>query len=156
MDKPLNVLHPLADYEGCSRHYAPAWDICCPCVLPHKSESKMPEKFWLFAQKGRNLENLPSTDYVLFQHTKRVSYKDGHCLGWSRSESDAWKSPCSTSPWASVVYQELVQKSNEVLKDIENVSRRECLVPRVASFVKNARLRVLRSMLLQEGPSLLT
>ena len=72
------------------------------------------------------------------------------------SQMHAWKSPCSTSPWASVIYQELVQKSNEVLKDIENVPRRECLVPRVASFVKNARLRVLRSMLLQEGPSLLT
>ena len=46
----------------------------------------IPEKFWLFAEKGRNLKNLPCIDRALFQHTKRVAYKDGHCwgqcLGW--------------------------------------------------------------------------
>ena len=35
----------------------------------------MPEKFWLFAQKGIKLENLPSIEHVLFHHNKRVAYK---------------------------------------------------------------------------------
>ena len=30
--------------------------------------------------KGRNFENPPSIDHVLFHHAKRVAYKDGHCL----------------------------------------------------------------------------
>ena len=47
----------------------------------HTNRSIMPEMFWLFAHKGRNLENLPSVDHVLFHHTKRVAYKDGQYLG---------------------------------------------------------------------------
>ena len=68
----------------------------------HTNRSMMPEIFWLLAHKGRNLENLPSIDHVLFHHTKRVAYKDGQYLGqclewrWSRSESDAWKPLWST------------------------------------------------------------
>ena len=48
MEKPLNFLHPLANYEGCSRNYARAWEICCPNVVLNV--------FCLFAQKGRTLE----------------------------------------------------------------------------------------------------
>ena len=44
------------------------------------NQSMMPEMFWLFAHKGRSLENLRAVDHVLFQHTNRVAYKDGHCL----------------------------------------------------------------------------
>ena len=29
MKKPLNFLHPLANYEGCSRNHARTWQICC-------------------------------------------------------------------------------------------------------------------------------
>ena len=46
----------------------------------HTNRSMMPEMFWLFAHKGRNFENLPAVDHVLFQHTNRVAYEDGHCL----------------------------------------------------------------------------
>ena len=40
MEKPLNLLHPLANYKRCSRNYARAWEICCPSVWPHKPHSK--------------------------------------------------------------------------------------------------------------------
>ena len=62
-------------------YYVRALDICCPNVWPQTGveESMMPEKFWLFPQKGINLDNLPSIDHALFHHTKRVAYKDGHC-----------------------------------------------------------------------------
>ena len=36
----LNFLHPLANYEGYSRNYARAWEICCPNMWPQKPKSK--------------------------------------------------------------------------------------------------------------------
>ena len=117
-EKPLNLLHPLANYRGYSRSTVSVLERFVILNLTTQTrvrvkESMMPEKLWLFAQKGRNLKNLSSINHVLFQHTKRVAYKDGHCWGkclewgWSRSESDTWKPLWSTLQWASKVYQEL-------------------------------------------------
>ena len=33
----------------------------------------------LFAQKGRTIENIPTTSYALLQHTAREAYQAGHC-----------------------------------------------------------------------------
>ena len=40
MEKPLNLLHPLANNKRFSINYARAWEICCPSVWPHKPHSK--------------------------------------------------------------------------------------------------------------------
>ena len=58
-EKPLSFLHPLANYEGCSRNYAPAWEICCSNFSPHRPETKSQwcqKRFLYFAQKERTLE----------------------------------------------------------------------------------------------------
>ena len=56
MEKPLNFLQPLANYEGCSRNYARGWAICYRNVWPHKPGSMMPETFSVLAQKGITLD----------------------------------------------------------------------------------------------------
>ena len=117
-EKPLNLLHPLANYRGYSRSTVSVLERFVVLIIwPHKPESKsqwcQKSRGYYFAQKGRNLKNLPSINHVLFQRTKRVAYKGGHfwgkCLewGWSRSEADTWKPLWSTLQSASKVYQEL-------------------------------------------------
>ena len=94
----------------------------------HKNRSIMPEMFWLFAHKGRNLENLRAVDHVLFHHTKRVAYKDGQYFwdsAWNGDGQDPsqmhgslcgprdceHQSPIGevTIKYVCMVYRELVQ-----------------------------------------------
>ena len=79
-EKPLNLLHPLANYRGYSRSTVSVLERFVVLIIwPHKPESKsqwcQKSRGYYFAQKGRNLKNLPSINHVLFQRTKRVAYK---------------------------------------------------------------------------------
>ena len=116
----------------------------------------IPEKFWLFAEKGRNLKNLPCIDHVLFQHTKRVAYKDGHCWGqcleWDDQDPSQIRGSLFGLPYHEHQrYTRSCAKLNEVVKDVENVFfKREFSALRIAHFVENVRLRGLSSMSLHE------
>ena len=79
MEKSLNSLHPSANYTYV-KDSMPVLERFVVLMSYHTNPSMMPKKFWLFAHKGRNLENLPSINHVFFHHAKRVAYKDGHCL----------------------------------------------------------------------------
>lgn len=79
----------------------------------------------LFTQKGRSLENIPSTSATLIQHIKRAVYQAGYCWGqclepcpelpspnewgWKWSESQLWEPLRTTLPEASKACQELLK-----------------------------------------------
>ena len=59
----LNFLHPLANYEGYSRNYARAWEICCPNMWPHKPKSKSHRYQKSFVYLRRREETLRTSVY---------------------------------------------------------------------------------------------
>ena len=58
-----NFLHPLANYEGYSRNYARAWEICCPNMWPHKPKSKSHRYQKSFVYLRRREETLRTSVY---------------------------------------------------------------------------------------------
>ena len=79
----------------------------------------------LFAQKGRDINNIPPTQGALLQHVKRAVYQAGYCWsqalvpqpelpqpegwGWTANEEGKWEVIWSNLPDASKVSKELLK-----------------------------------------------
>ena len=80
--------------------------------------------------EGNNPWHLLSTDHVLFQYTKRVAYKDGHCWGHSLNGEDQGNHKSQMRGSLSMLHltvsikgiPDANAKLNEVEKDVENVN----------------------------------
>ena len=51
------------------------------------------ERQMLFTQKGREIENIPPTQYTLSQHLLRVGYEAGHVRGHAMIKAPQLPSP---------------------------------------------------------------
>ena len=72
MEKPLNFLHPLGNFEGCSRHYAPVLERFVILVSDHTNRSQRVNDAKKSSGYLHKREETSRTS-PLYQHTKRVA-----------------------------------------------------------------------------------